>query len=80
MTTGTDEALATALAALVAAVRAPAAPTVERRLLTVAEAAEQLRVGRTMIYAMLRDGRINGVKIGRRRLVPASEIERIING
>ncbi|BBY54209.1 helix-turn-helix domain-containing protein [Mycobacterium koreense] len=80
MTSPDTDALTAAVAALVAAVRpeTKAAEPTTRRLLTVPEAADALRVGRTMVYAMLRDGRLSGVKIGRRRLVPAAEIDRLI--
>ncbi|WP_283098074.1 helix-turn-helix domain-containing protein [Frankia sp. AgB32] len=48
----------------------PAAPT--RVLLTVEEAAEQLTIGRTTLYALIRTGAIPSVRIGKlRRLRPA---------
>ncbi|WP_170092303.1 helix-turn-helix domain-containing protein [Mycobacteroides abscessus] len=74
--------LAAALATLLAAVgqtqsAAPAAPVT---MLTVAETAELLRCSESLIYAQLKDGRLRGVKVGRRRLVPMSEIDRLIAG
>ena len=47
----------------------PVEPTL---LLTVEEAASQLRIGRTQTYALLMNGRIQSVTIGRRRLVVRS--------
>lgn len=73
--------LATAIAALLAAAHvAPEVPSAPQTLFTVDEAAEQLRVSRSLIYSALRDGRLRGVKIGRRRLIPASEVDRLIRG
>jgi len=79
MSEATDP-LAAAIAALVAATRTPdPAPAAPRPLLTVDETAERLRVSRAMIYQSLKDGRIKSVRIGRRRLIPATEVERLIN-
>lgn len=39
------------------------------RLLTVDEAAEQLRVSRWTVYNLIRSNQLRTVKIGRRRLV-----------
>lgn len=74
--------LAAALAALLAAVGqnqtpAPAAPVT---MLTVAETAEMLRCSESLIYAQLKDGRLRGVRVGRRRLIPMAEINRLIDG
>ncbi|WP_255773523.1 helix-turn-helix domain-containing protein [Mycobacteroides abscessus] len=74
--------LAAALATLLAAVGqnqtpAPAAPVT---MLTVAETAEMLRCSESLIYAQLKDGRLRGVKVGRRRLIPSAEIDRLIAG
>ncbi|CPS10854.1 MULTISPECIES: helix-turn-helix domain-containing protein [Mycobacteroides] len=79
-TVNTD--IATAIAALLAAVgQAQAAPQPSiQQMLTVAEAAELLRCSESLIYAQLKDGRLRGVKIGRRRLIPAVEIDRLIAG
>lgn len=51
------------------------------RLLSVDEAAEQLGIGRTALYGEIAAGRLATVKIGRRRLIPASSVEtRIYRG
>lgn len=72
--------LAAALATLLAAVgqTQTAAPAAPQTMLTVAETAEMLRCSESLIYAQLKDGRLRGVMVGRRRLVPATEINRII--
>ncbi|MEU3272537.1 helix-turn-helix domain-containing protein [Saccharomonospora sp. NPDC006951] len=46
-----------------------------RVMFTAEEAAEQLGIGRTMMYRLLRDGDIESVRIGRLRRVPASAIQ-----
>jgi excisionase family DNA binding protein len=40
--------------------------------LSIAETCERLGVGRTTVYELLKAGELDSVKIGRRRLVPAS--------
>jgi excisionase family DNA binding protein len=47
-------------------------------MLTVAEAARELRVSRTTIYELMRSGQIRRTKVGRRRLVKRRELERFI--
>ncbi|GAA4405475.1 helix-turn-helix domain-containing protein [Tsukamurella soli] len=76
------DALAAAMAALLAAAQNTTAepPPTPPTLLTVAETAKMLRCGQTLVYAMLKDGRLASVKIGRRRLVRAADVERFING
>ncbi|WOF19450.1 helix-turn-helix domain-containing protein [Mycobacterium avium] len=82
MNESTTPDIAAAVAALLAAVGqnqtpAPAAPVT---MLTVSETAEMLRCSESLIYAQLKDGRIKGVKVGRRRLIPMREIDRLISG
>lgn len=74
--------LAAAFATLLAAVgqTQPAAPAAPVTMLTVAETAEMLRCSESLIYAQLKDGRLRGVKVGRRRLIPMREIDRLISG
>lgn len=43
-------------------------------LLTVEEAAEALAISRTLMYAHLKAGLVESVKVGRRRFVPAQAI------
>lgn len=47
---------------------------IARVLLTVEEAARRLSIGRTTMYALLKDGQINSVRIGRRRRIPAEAL------
>ncbi|MFT9663680.1 helix-turn-helix domain-containing protein [Mycobacteroides abscessus subsp. abscessus] len=80
MTGGPDpDAVAVAVTALVAALQAtpPAAPE-PQKMLTVKETAEMLRCSESLVYSQLKDGRLRGVKIGRRRLVPVLEIQKLI--
>jgi excisionase family DNA binding protein len=43
-------------------------------LLTVEEAAQRLSIGRTTMYALLKAGQINSVRIGRLRRIPAEAL------
>lgn len=71
--------LATAIAALLAATQTTTETTAPApTLLTVTETAELLRCGQTMVYQLLKDGRLASVKIGRRRLVRAADVHRFI--
>lgn len=45
-------------------------PQVPLVLLSVDEASQSLRLSRSMIYELIRSGRLRTVKQGRRRLVP----------
>jgi len=60
--------------AILAAVRAEAAPhgAEPEQLLSIDRAAALAGVGRTTIYAEIGAGRLRSIKVGRRRLVPAS--------
>lgn len=42
--------------------------------LSISEAAKALSLGRTSIYALINEGRLETVKIGRRRLVKVESI------
>lgn len=51
------------------------APTqIKRSLLTVEEAALRLSIGRTTMYALLKDGQINSVRVGRLRRIPVEAL------
>ena len=45
-----------------------------RLLYNLADAAEQLSIGRTKIEDLVREGQLESVLIGRRRLVPAESL------
>ncbi|HWV37792.1 MAG TPA: helix-turn-helix domain-containing protein [Vulgatibacter sp.] len=54
--------------------------TQTERLVDIDEARRTLgNISRPTIYRLFDSGALRGVKIGRRRLVPASEIQRYIN-
>lgn len=44
-------------------------------LYRVDEAAEALRISRSVIYELIRSGQLRTVKVGRRRLVPVQALE-----
>jgi excisionase family DNA binding protein len=52
----------------------------EGALLTVEEAAERLRLGRTFVYRLIRSGELESVKVGRLRRVPAECIPQYVAG
>jgi excisionase family DNA binding protein len=47
-------------------------------LLTVEEAAEQLGIGRTLMYELVKQGAIESVQIGRLRRIPADALPRYL--
>ena len=55
-------------------------PTVPPLLLTVETAAEMLAIGRTRMFALIRDGDIPSVLIGRSRRVPFAALEKYVAG
>jgi excisionase family DNA binding protein len=73
-------ALLIELASLMAEQPAPA-PTVQRTMpegtmLTVEEAAESLRIGRTRMFALIKSGAVESVMIGRLRRIPTEAIKK----
>jgi excisionase family DNA binding protein len=58
---------------------APETDSDARFLLSVEEAADRLSIGRTMMYALVKAGEINTVRLGRRRLVPVGAIKAYVN-
>lgn len=49
-------------------------PTPPRVLLTVEAAAERLSIGRTTMYALIKNGQITSVRVGHLRRVPADAL------
>jgi excisionase family DNA binding protein len=47
---------------------------------TINAAAQALGVGRTTIYDLIRQGRLEKIKLGRRSLVTISSIRRLVEG
>ena len=52
----------------------------ERRTRTIQEAAKALGVGRNQAYAAARKGEIPVIWIGKRMLVPAAWLDRVLSG
>ena len=50
----------------------------EKVCLTPEQAAQALGVGRTFMYSLLASGRIESIKLGRRRLIPTDALERLV--
>lgn len=52
----------------------------ERLAYSINETARSLSLGRTSVYAMIADGRLEAFKLGRRTLVKAESIRRLVAG
>lgn len=50
------------------------------RLIPLSEARDHLGIGRTSIFKLMRNGELKAVKIGRKTLIPSSELTRFQNG
>ena len=55
-----------------------ARPSTARRLLTIVEAADALRISRSSVYRLSDAGQLGWVQIGASRRVTSSEIDRFI--
>ena len=55
------------------------APSETRLLLRVDEAGRQLNVGRTVMYELIRSGRLRSVKVGKLRLIPTSALVEFVD-
>lgn len=53
-------------------------PTAPPAAYSPAEAAAQLSISRSHVYNMMTAGALTSVKIGRRRIIPRTEIERLL--
>jgi excisionase family DNA binding protein len=51
------------------------ATTADRRLLTVVEAATELRVSRSTVYTLIRGGKLRTVKMGRATRIATEDLE-----
>jgi excisionase family DNA binding protein len=49
-----------------------------RRLFTVAEAADHLRVSKTMIFKLIRESKLTSTKIGTRTLISGAAIDHML--
>lgn len=50
-----------------------------RRLLTIAETADNLRVSKWTVYSLLRSNQLGSVHVRTRHLIPIDEIERFLH-
>ena len=50
----------------------------DRLVLTVVEAAELLKIGRSCAYEAIRNGQLPVIRMGRRILVPRAALERLL--
>lgn len=48
-------------------------------LLTITEAGVSLRISRTLLYSFIRSGQLKTIKLGRRRLVHRSDLDRLLD-
>jgi excisionase family DNA binding protein len=51
----------------------------ENLVVSVAEAMKMTRLGMTKVYELINDGKLQTVKVGRRRLVKVDSIKRLLN-
>jgi excisionase family DNA binding protein len=63
----------------VLATRASDAAPVPRLLLTPEEAARSLRIGRSLVYELMRSGRLQSVRIGACRRVPVDSVAEFVS-
>ena len=47
-------------------------------LLTVEEAADRLRLGRSTVYELIREGRLASISVGRARRIPAEALAEFV--
>ena len=52
----------------------------DRLVFSINDTAKALSLGRTSVYAMIADGRLEVIKIGRRTLIKAESVRRIAEG
>ncbi len=50
----------------------------EREVLTIAQAAQALGIGRNLAYELARQGRLPALRLGRRLVVPRAALERLL--
>ena len=52
----------------------------ERKVLTVAELAKELRISTSLAYRQVREGRIYSIRCGDRYLIPVRSLEGLLSG
>lgn len=50
----------------------------QRLAYSIAEAAEATGIGRTSLYMLIRTNQLKSVTVGRRRLIPAAELQALL--
>lgn len=55
-------------------------PAIERRAVSVADAARALGLGVTSTWRLVGTGEIRALRIGGRTLIPTSELDRLVSG
>ena len=50
----------------------------EKLLVSILDAADSLSVGRTTVYELMRSGQLETRKMGRRRLITAESLRRLV--
>jgi excisionase family DNA binding protein len=58
----------------------PAGPPEQRLLLTVSEAAQRLGIGRSLLYELLTEGKIESIHVGRLRRIRPEALAAYIDG
>jgi excisionase family DNA binding protein len=53
-------------------------PLSERRTLCVNEACDYASIGKTLLYEMIRSGRIAGMTLGKRRLILRESLDKLL--
>jgi excisionase family DNA binding protein len=76
--TAQSEQLAEAIAAFVSATASPSKVPTPETVLTIDEVAKRLKISKSLVYKAIGDGNLKSIRIGKRRLVPASEVQRLI--
>lgn len=54
--------------------KTPNPTPVKRAAYSVTEAAAALGIGRTYVFQLIKEGALDSLKVGRRRLVPVTEV------
>lgn len=46
----------------------------------IPEACARVGIGRTMMYQLIKEGQIKPIKVGRRTLIPETELQKLVAG
>ena len=58
--------------------QAPNTETAKRLLNTLEDACQRLRLSRTTLWRLLRDGKLLGLRVGKRTMIPEDELIRFL--